>query len=247
MVRVRRVESVESEVGVRERYALESSSVDRRERNGTGGIASGNAREARRFETSSTEREKAFLEVARSWVGKEGDQPLQFLAVEPALLTAFPKSPVDPEKAASFLPLSATIPLSLRRPSVAEACDDKTGELGELVSGESDGLLVDASTTGTSHPGLAEVDVVEGRRKNALPPPPAAFEGAAMSCIDAEKGMELLVSVASDPPSVLFPRPKKGLLVGLLESGNAPKPSSLVVRVRSRAPKPTAPLARSTR
>lgn len=66
MVRVRRVESADSEVGVRERYSLESSSVERRERDGTGGIASGNSRDALRFETSSTEREKAFLEVASS-------------------------------------------------------------------------------------------------------------------------------------------------------------------------------------
>lgn len=68
-----------------------------------------------------------------------------------------------------------------------------------------------------------------------------------MSCIEAEKGMEPLLLVTDDPPSVLLPRPKKGLLVGLLESVCAPRPSSLVVRVRSRPPKPTAPLARSTR
>lgn len=91
--------------------------------------------------------------------------------------------------------------------------------------------------------------MVVGRRKNAPPPPPAAaaLGGAAISCIDAEKGSEAFELVVDDPPSVLLPRPKNGLLVGELESALWPKPSSLVVLVRSRPPKPTAPLARSMR
>lgn len=68
-----------------------------------------------------------------------------------------------------------------------------------------------------------------------------------MSCIEAEKGRDPFELGLDVPQSVLFPRPKKGLLVGELESALWPKPSSLVVLVRSRPPKPTAPRARSTR